>query len=379
MHKLVEQAFRATAARYHWGTDYPWFLDDRGKAAVDVLRKGLEEKSIWNVDLKDAAFTLTRAYQDTVKKAEEINDVKFYSLFNKLLDLHTVRPLIKLCEQFLKKPVVQSHYFYPELFGAELKQKIEDVVIPGVRNMIPILQAWADVQDLRVQLKPLIKMGRKQTGEGKPVYRPPAQAVESLKRVDQILRDLIEGKRAELEKMVAATLQRVINHFFKTHEKQSARDFFRNRPEAQYLIEEVVEKPDDYYRDWSKAKPSKDMKKIVDKKAKDSAETVVQNYASKNMAKLTRLVAEKQNAGVGFTDVEDQGMTVRGDTFAGRMKFEFQDGSGFTVLNQMVLKTSPRGLLFAQFPTTFHQVKSPDGTVKAKLSEKQMNEGWLGA
>lgn len=390
MHEIVEQAFHATAAKYQWGTDYPWFLDERGKKAVDVLRRGLADKAIWNVDLKEAVFTLTRDYEETVRKAEEINDVSFYRIFNSLSQLHTVNTLIRSCEKFLKKPEVPDYYFSsrdyddqaiksPQDITKFQEKHIKEILIPGVRNMIPILRAWADVQEMRVQLKPLVKMGRKQVGEGKPVYVPPPQAAESLKKVDRILRDLIEGKRTELENMVAGTLQRIIDHFFKTHEKMSARDFFRNRPEAARLIEEVVDKPDDYYRDWSKAKPSKDAKKIVAKKAKASADAVVLNYATKNMAKLTRLVAEKQNSGVGFTDVEDQGMSVRGDTFAGRMKFEFDDGSGFTVLNQMVLKTSPRGLLFAQFPTTFHLVKSSDGTTRAKLSEKQMNEEWLGA
>jgi len=74
--------------------------------------------------------------------------------------------------------------------------------------------------------------------------------------------------------------------------------------------------------------------------------------------------------------------TLVGWGLSGSIHFEFTDGSSFTVNNQAVMKFSSGGMWsgggkqFFQFPTTFHGIRFKDGTVKAMLSEEDMNEVW---
>jgi len=67
-----------------------------------------------------------------------------------------------------------------------------------------------------------------------------------------------------------------------------------------------------------------------------------------------------------------------GPTFNSRMRFSFSDGSSFELRNKTVWKTSPLGVFFAQFPTTFHDVVLPDGKRMSQPSEARMIDVFAG-
>ena len=63
--------------------------------------------------------------------------------------------------------------------------------------------------------------------------------------------------------------------------------------------------------------------------------------------------------------------TSRG-TVEGTIAFEFNDGSSFTVRNKVVMSYSKYNTPFYRYPTTFHNVKMPDGSTMSQPSEERM-------
>jgi len=71
---------------------------------------------------------------------------------------------------------------------------------------------------------------------------------------------------------------------------------------------------------------------------------------------------------------DDQGVAGYG----GDVKFTFDDGSSFTLRNKTIYKRSTGGRFFMQFPTTFHDVKMPDGSKMPSPSEARMLDVFAG-
>jgi len=63
---------------------------------------------------------------------------------------------------------------------------------------------------------------------------------------------------------------------------------------------------------------------------------------------------------------------VRPGCLTAELNFSFADGSHFDMTCQVILKTSPRGKLFNQFPTTFHNAVRADGSKVSPASEANM-------
>ena len=64
---------------------------------------------------------------------------------------------------------------------------------------------------------------------------------------------------------------------------------------------------------------------------------------------------------------------IRGGRFECELRVTFTDGSKFDVKNQVVIKQNHYGTVFAQYPTTFHNVSLPGGVTMSNPSEERMN------
>jgi len=98
--------------------------------------------------------------------------------------------------------------------------------------------------------------------------------------------------------------------------------------------------------------------------AKAEALAMRDEFITKNLAKVSRLLAHDTLVGL---DAKYQGQY-----YGGEMTFRFGDGARFTVRNKTVAKTSTLGNPFLQFPTTFHDIVTPQGKKKKSASEAQM-------
>jgi len=106
----------------------------------------------------------------------------------------------------------------------------------------------------------------------------------------------------------------------------------------------------------------------VDKMAKETAEMIQNRFVYKNTRKLAVIVGRKAN--FKHHDILDIG--INGYSFSGTIRFFFEDGSKFDVVNKAVGSVSNLGTYFLRFPTTFHNVVLPGGTKMAMPSEERM-------
>lgn len=55
------------------------------------------------------------------------------------------------------------------------------------------------------------------------------------------------------------------------------------------------------------------------------------------------------------------------------VRFDFVDGSGFTVITKLIQNNTDEYNSYYQYPTTFHDVKFNDGSKSKFVSEELMN------
>lgn len=120
-----------------------------------------------------------------------------------------------------------------------------------------------------------------------------------------------------------------------------------------------------------------DYKEKIEQAAKRQADTVRDRYKLKMMHKLGSIVGKKVEKGVELKVVKVGHLHAYAGTFEGSLFFEFEDGSSFRVLNKVVTKWPARGNPFHQYPTTFHDVQTPNGNTYKMRSQEQMNKDFI--
>lgn len=110
---------------------------------------------------------------------------------------------------------------------------------------------------------------------------------------------------------------------------------------------------------------------ILKEQADTAGKQMQEEFLYKNVSKLKSIVEAK---GVNLVDVPKPiNLSTSGGIFTGELVFNFTDKSSFRVRNKVVVKSNYYGTVFNQFPTTFHDVKLPDGTTMSAPSEERMN------
>lgn len=127
-------------------------------------------------------------------------------------------------------------------------------------------------------------------------------------------------------------------------------------------------------RDWQLVANYRD---VLAKQAKRDADDMQTAFVVKNAKKLGSILDGKGVALVGQPVILSASV-ARGGRFEGTMRVSFVDGSSFDVQNQVVIKCSMYGKMFAQYPTTFHNVKMADGSKMGQPSEERMNTVFVG-
>jgi hypothetical protein len=390
---------------------YPLHMPEKYKPYLDVLNKAVEDKHIWNVDYKEATEMLGRGFEATEKLMENIlapyfggDSMKagsaFYSITTTLAYITSVNKLIREYEKWLKKPSFPQwgNESKTERFGAEEPTKEN---IKGVQEMVKMFKSWVPVYHLRKEAKKYIEKGRKPNPNAKPPYQPPPQARESLKKVEKMLSDLIESKKKALATGIEEmTWERVGQYIKKQPVTEPFDKYFDKDPGLYMLAKRMLiispkQKQDipkfiisdnsfynlrGYWKEGVNIEFGPNAKAVAADDARRAADDIAKAFVYKNMKKLTAIIAEKEKQSKAVMTKADPGRTSYGrGAFEGELDFEFSDGTSFTVRNKVVYKWSARGTSFVQYPTTFHEVKFPDGKVKAMRSEKQMNTEWVKA
>jgi len=119
-----------------------------------------------------------------------------------------------------------------------------------------------------------------------------------------------------------------------------------------------------------KGKRKKDWEQQLKKAAAKHVEDVLKNFVDKQLAKLTSIISKKGNL------KEVKLLTGGGVEFV-VLLCTFDDGSEFTVRNQIVWVYNEKGTQFTRFPTTFHHIVFADGSKKQGASEEWMNSKFI--
>lgn len=107
---------------------------------------------------------------------------------------------------------------------------------------------------------------------------------------------------------------------------------------------------------------------LVQRLIRNNVNDIVDGFISKNSAKLA-LILQKKDAPKSHEILRTN---IRNGMVENTMKFEFNDGSSFTLESSVVYKYSKTGKLFFQYPTRFKEVKLADGTKMKMPSEEKM-------
>lgn len=146
--------------------------------------------------------------------------------------------------------------------------------------------------------------------------------------------------------------------------------YFKERPhEMSYkaAISAMTEVPRESIRDVYVRKSG--WKTIAKERAESQAVEIRDAFVGKNTFKLGRIVNSKGDLKEGKV------LSINsGADYGGELMFTFNDGTSFTVRNKTVIKQNMHGTVFAQYPTTFHDVVLPDGSKMSSPSEKRMVE-----
>ena len=121
--------------------------------------------------------------------------------------------------------------------------------------------------------------------------------------------------------------------------------------------------------------PVRNYKAVVKELAAKDAVAMQQQFLVKNAAKLGNLVISKNVALLHKPKILHA--TSSRHAIEGDILIAFKDGSSFRVTNKIVLKRNTFGRLFAQFPTTFHDVLLPKGRAMGRPSEERMHSVFL--
>lgn len=202
--------------------------------------------------------------------------------------------------------------------------------------------------------------------------------------VEKLLEKLVSKKHKEVVAELTKANVEALDRYMAVHDAaiKEQRDkgnewptfndysYFKSRPtESRFksVIRRMVERVPETIQDEYQRKS--DWKKTAKEDAERTASELRAGFVSKNTFKLGRIVNTKQ----GLKDAKILSINS-GPDYGGELMFSFNDGSSFTVRNKTVVKQNMHGTVFAQYPTTFHDVKLPDGSKMSSPSEKRMVE-----
>jgi len=337
------------------------------KAAIEKLVKFQSAEVVYNVDYNEVKSELSRSLKTSLEAVEKTADWdELRVVLNNHWDINTFVQLNQTAKQIRALKVIIDDKDTP----AKL--------LPVFKNMIRVNEAGAEVKKLLDSVKSKVMKGRRPSD--KPVdpnaFHSKLGSAEAQKAVKEAIQKNISKQLDSYEKQVKDFLQARIDDIAKagtysyTHH---TRDQF-----TLMLINRCFESKhsSDYktgVTTYTDLKIDADGKKFAEKEAKEQRDGLEVRFLNKNLKKLSHIVDLKGNLSE-IKELPRKPVVIKSGsgTIEAGFKFEFADGSEFTVINKIVTKYSYTGKPFEQFPTTFHDVIFPDKTRMKMPSEEKM-------
>jgi hypothetical protein len=142
---------------------------------------------------------------------------------------------------------------------------------------------------------------------------------------------------------------------------------FKGHPNLIFLAQKILESSKQYDSD-SVLKLNHKSEQITREMAHRAVDDIIAQFLAKNSEKLG-LIFQKKSLVSKHEILQNR---VNGGNLENTMRFEFPDGSGFTIYSTTVFGYSQQGKEFVKLPTRFTDVKMADGSKMTMPSEEKM-------
>ncbi|MEM4258062.1 MAG: hypothetical protein QXL17_02780 [Candidatus Thermoplasmatota archaeon] len=330
-------------------------LDERKRMyfsnAIEKLNKALAADEIINPEFQWLKRTLNDVLDETMKRT--VAEPFFYA------------------GKYESLPGdIKEHlwYIHPELHTiislekklAKIKSKhdVVDTIKKFIVHAKPLAAAMAYLKTKVVKkVRDEVKREEKETK-----YREKIASHDDVKRIKELLTQITQKVYSDALEANKKWLHRVgenVLNKIKENPKESKMRLFVKDPIGYQIAVIILD---------SDMKAKSNYKELLDKEAKKITDDMMNNFIDKNTGKLSEIITKKNNMKSATVVSAD---SSRG-TVEGTLSFEFKDGSSFTVNNKVVMSYSKYHKPFYRFPTTFHNVTFPDGSIMKQPSENKM-------
>jgi len=305
--------------------------------------------SIPNIQTRlDKIFTVLEEYTDEIPnpRVKEVKRNFTYAIENSI-DIKSEEDLWRWAYSHnLLSP-------YPHQLKGKIKKAESTSNSPHKTRYIAIMKEFKELFDRFSKLKVVKKVAvKKETAKEK--YTKTLSSNEAIRIANKAMQELVDKIEKDFVKKRIISIKEMIEKFDKLDDPR-AKQNMRNRDNSGILYRHAFVKDID----------DKAIKKI----AAGEASAMKEAFLMKNVDKLAQILEKK-----GELKNKPTHASYRKGDFFGSMRFQFKDGSSFTVTNKVVVKVNFHGTWFNQFPTTFHNVILPDGSKMKQPSEKRMIE-----
>lgn len=365
----------------------PAGLSERGKEAYGGLQAAILDRQIYNVDYEEIKVILSRNFEtvfETFSNAnglDRLSQLFLYRASNSLASLQSIAKIVRDIKAYIRDGDKNKELLKAEAARNEEAQQVLDqwdAIVPQIERYVKNMESWTVVPYMLKVIKPHIIKGRKPVERDPSLpgkYIPPLPSAQAESLVKAKLQEIVEPQKAALIEKMTKQYVDYISGYEGGMTYSELKKFLEKGRSEQFMslaFESTGYKPTDPYV------LSKGFEAGVKAAVVQGVQDMIASYVFKNVRKIAPIIhtkGEPSSAKVSWGNLVGWG-------FAGTIRFEFPDGTAFTVNNQAVMKFSTGGRWsgggrpFYQFPTTFHNVKFLDGSTKSMVPEQAMNEVW---
>lgn len=355
-----------------------------GIELLGILEKALTEKVIYNADFNDLKSVVDRGYE---KAAEPICS-SIMSMLRNAFDRESYSSYTAgISFMFFRLSEAKKHVREYKTLANVLKSLAANTneIQDAIAKAIEIHTLAEEFYNLLKEVKKYVVKGRKPKPVDPNAFQRKLGSHEAQKIVIDAIKKNIDPKLDDFEKQLRDLFEGTADRLkaeIKEHNGviSGKKDEIFGTFKYRVLSGMWMFKIDHSYKDKTVTLSNfeLDRPEWPAKEAKSYRTAIEERFIRKNVHKLSMIVDNKGNL-KKITELPSKAVHVvpTSSTIEAGLKFEFEDGSSFEVVNKIITKQSAgnrwqRGTMFEQYPTTFHNVVMSDGSRMKTPSEEKM-------
>jgi hypothetical protein len=238
-------------------------------------------------------------------------------------------------------------------------------------DAISIIHEYQEKADLAASYKERLKTQVIPPKADKdPIAALPPASREAMVKIRDLLADKCEGLKEEIRQSYHRSLTGILSEYLDMSDEDKSKPLYKSYLGREQKIPMLMRMLHWDHMSGNKAVKSDDADNFIEKESSQSANDTVQTYVHKHTVKLAGVIQNMLNISAISLNVNSDNGRIEG-----QLGLSFDDGRSFDVRSQVVLSYSTNGLLFARYPTTFHDVINENGSLEGKmLSESEMRD-----